>query len=132
MLGGSLVLYFIYFHLQYFGDVTFLGEILLLEVIIASLWKYDQRFFVLLMITFVWAGMHVPLQSAWTIGRWVVLSAGAVVGLSLIHIYETGVVLSTGGGSPAWIKAHCALCRLIPGSQASECRHSRGGKLACG
>ena len=80
VLGGSLVLYFIYFHLQYFGDVTFLGEILLLEVIIASLWKYDQRFFVLLMITFVWAGLHVPLQGAWTIGRWVVLSAGAVVG----------------------------------------------------
>ena len=81
VLGVSLVLYFIYFHLQYFGDVTFLGGILLLEVIIASLWKYDQRFFVLLMIAFVWAGMHVPLQGAWTIGRWVVLSAGAVVGL---------------------------------------------------
>jgi O-antigen ligase len=31
-------------------------------------------------ITFVWAGMHVPLQSAWTGGRWVVLSAGAVAG----------------------------------------------------
>src|SRR5216683_2328788 len=54
--------------------------ILLLEIIIASLWNYGQRFFVLLMITFVWAGMHVPLQSAWTAGRWVVLSAGAVVG----------------------------------------------------
>src|ERR1019366_569857 len=79
-LGSSLVLYFIYQHLQYFSDVSFLGGILLLEVIIASLWKYDQRFFVLLMITFVWAGMHVPLQGAWTAGRWVVLSAGAVVG----------------------------------------------------
>jgi len=60
--------------------VSFLGGILLLEVIIASLWKYDQRFFVLLMITFIWAGMHLPLQGAWTSGRWVVLSAGAVVG----------------------------------------------------
>jgi O-antigen ligase len=80
VLGVSLALYFIYSHLQYFSDVSFLGGILLLEVIIASLWKYDQRFFVLLMITFVWAGMHVPLQGAWTAGRWVVLSAGAVVG----------------------------------------------------
>jgi len=76
----SLVLYFTYSHLQYFGNVSFLGGILLLEVIIASLWKYDQRFFVLLMITFVWAGIHVPLQGAGTVGRWVVLSAGAVVG----------------------------------------------------
>src|SRR6202790_4893466 len=80
VLGLSLVLYLIYSHLQYFRDVSLLGAILLLEVIIASLWNYGQRFFVLLMITFVWAGMHVPLQSVWTAGRWVVLSVGAVVG----------------------------------------------------
>jgi len=79
-LGLSLALYFVYSHLPYFGNVSFLGGILLLEVIIASLWEYDQRFFILLMITFVWAGMKVPLQSAGTSGRWVVLLAGAVVG----------------------------------------------------
>ena len=80
VLGLGLVLYLIYSHLQYFRDVSFLGGILLLEVIIASLWNYGERFFVLLMITFVWAGMHVPLQGAWTGGRWVVLSTGAVAG----------------------------------------------------
>lgn len=79
-LGLVLSLYFVYAHLQYFGDVSFLGGILLLEVVIVSLWKYDQRFFVVLMISFVWAGMNVPLQGAWTGGRWVVLSAGALVG----------------------------------------------------
>jgi O-antigen ligase len=79
-LGLSLALYLAYTHVQYFGDVSFLGGILLLEIIIASVWKFDERFFVLLMITFVWAGMHVPLQSAWTAGRWVVLSVGSVVG----------------------------------------------------
>ena len=79
-LGLCLALYFVYAHLQYFGNVSFLGGILLLEVIVASLWKYHQRFFVLLMIAFLWAGMHVPLQNAWTRGRWVVLAAGAVVG----------------------------------------------------
>ncbi|MFI5095417.1 MAG: O-antigen ligase family protein [Candidatus Acidiferrales bacterium] len=79
-LGLSLVLYFVYYHLQSFGNISFLGGILLLEVIIASLWKYEQRFFVVLMITFVWAGLHVPLQGAGIIGRWVVLFAGAVVG----------------------------------------------------
>jgi O-antigen ligase len=80
VLGLSLALYFIYSHLQYFSDLSFLGGILLLEVIIASLWKYDQRFFVLLLIAFVWAGVNLPLRSAWTSGRWVVLFAGAVVG----------------------------------------------------
>lgn len=80
VLSASLALYFVYTHLPYFGDVSFLGGILLLEVIIASLWRYDQRFFVLLIVTFVWAGMRVPLQGAWTVGRWGVLASGAVVG----------------------------------------------------
>src|SRR5271167_3177111 len=78
VLAAGLFLYLARF--QYFGDISFLGGILLLEVIIASLWKYDERFLILLMIAFVWAGMHVPLQGAWTTARWVVLSAGAVVG----------------------------------------------------
>ncbi len=80
VLGGILALYFLYSHLQYLGNVSFLGAILLLEVIIASLWKYDQRFFAVLMVTFAWAGMRVPLQNAGTTGRWVVLFAGAIVG----------------------------------------------------
>jgi O-antigen ligase len=80
VLGLGLVFYLTYYHLQYFRDVSLLGGILLLEIIVASLWNYGQRFFLLLVITFVWAGMHVPLQSAWTGGRWVVLSAGAVAG----------------------------------------------------
>ena len=47
---------------------------------------------------------------------------------------QTGVVLSADRGSPAkaWIKAHRTLCRLISGSEESECRHSRGRKLAFG
>lgn len=80
VLGLGLVLYIVYSHLQYFGDVSFLGGILLLEVIIACLWRYDERFFVFLLIAFVWAGMHIPLQGTWTAGRWAVLSAGAAVG----------------------------------------------------
>ena len=80
-LGLSLALYLVYTHLPYFSNVSFLGGILLLEVCIACLWKYDQRFFVLLMIAFVWAGMSVPLQGTWRGGgRWLVLSVGALVG----------------------------------------------------
>jgi O-antigen ligase len=79
-LGALLFSYAILSHLQYFGSISFLGAILLIEIVIASLWKYDQRFFVLLMIAFLWAGMHVPLQNAWTGGRWFVLTAGAVIG----------------------------------------------------
>ena len=80
VLGVAFLLYLLYSHLQDFGDVSFLGGILLLEILIASLWKYEQRFFGLLMIAFLWAGMHVPFQNAWTGGRWVVLGVGATVG----------------------------------------------------
>ncbi len=80
VMGLSLALYLVYSHLQDFSNVSFLGEILLLEIIIASLWKYDQRFFVLLIIAFAWAGLSVPLEAAWTSARWVVLAAGAVAG----------------------------------------------------
>ena len=79
-LGLSRTLYLAYTHLQYFSDGSFLGGILLLEIIIASVWKFDRRFFILLMIAFLWAGMHVPLKSAWTAGRWAVLGVGSVVG----------------------------------------------------
>jgi Lipid A core - O-antigen ligase and related enzymes len=81
LLALGLAIYFVYFHLQSFGDVSFLGAILLLEIIVIGLWKYDQRFFALLIITFLWAGMHIPMQSAGILGRWVVLAAGALVGL---------------------------------------------------
>jgi O-antigen ligase len=79
-LGLGVTLLLVYSHMDYFRDVSFLGAVLLLEVIIACLWKYDQRVFVLIMITFVWAGMNVPLQGAWTGGRWAVLGTASTVG----------------------------------------------------
>jgi len=79
-LGFALGLYLLSTHLDYFASVMFLGGILLLEILIACLWKYEQRFLVFLIIAFAWAGMHVPLQGPWRIGRWPVLSAGAIVG----------------------------------------------------
>jgi O-antigen ligase len=79
-IGSCLALYLIYTHLGYFGDITFLGGILMLEIIVASIWNFEQRFFALILIIFLWAGMHVPLESAGTLGRWVVLAAGAAVG----------------------------------------------------
>jgi O-antigen ligase len=79
-LGLILAIYFAYSHLYYFGNITFLGGIVLLEILVACLWKYDRRFFVLLIIAFVWAGLHVPMQGAWMSARWVVLAGGAAVG----------------------------------------------------
>jgi O-antigen ligase len=79
-LGVILALYGAFHYLPYFADGTFLGGILLLELIIACLWKYDERFYLLILIAFAWAGMNVPMEGAWTIARWAVLFAGALVG----------------------------------------------------
>ena len=80
VLSSLFALYLVYSHLDYFGNVSFLGGLLLLEIIIGCLWKYDQRFFPLLIVAFLLASMNVPMQSAGTSGRWVVLAVGAVVG----------------------------------------------------
>ena len=79
-LGVLLVLYGVFHYLPYFADGTFLGAVLLLEVIVVCLWKYDERFYLLVLIAFGWAGMSLPMKSSWLIARWVVLFAGALVG----------------------------------------------------
>ena len=77
---GLGIALFSYFNSQYFGNVSILGAVLFLEILLACLWKFEVRFLILLMLTFVWAGIAVPFQSAGISGRWVVLSAGALVG----------------------------------------------------
>ena len=69
VLGVGVVLYFFYQHLQYFGNVSLLEGVLMLEILLASIWKYEQRFFALLMIAFVWAATGFPFQGAWRGGR---------------------------------------------------------------
>jgi O-antigen ligase len=80
LLGLSVAGYFAYSRMYMFSNISFLAGILLLEIFIATVWKYDQRFFILLIIAFAWAGMGVPLGSAWVNGRWAVLAVGAVAG----------------------------------------------------
>jgi len=76
----ALVLWAVYTQFQYFGSGSFLGGILLVEVLGGCLWKFETRFFPFLMVAFVWAGMNVPMQGAWTGGRWLVLAAGTATG----------------------------------------------------
>jgi O-antigen ligase len=79
-IGFVLIAYLLHFHLQSFGDVSLLGAIVGVEIVVAALWKYDQRFFALLMTTFLAAGMFVPIHGAASVGRWVVLIVGALAG----------------------------------------------------
>jgi O-antigen ligase len=65
----------------YFSSSDDLATLLFLQVLLAVIWNYRTRFFPLLLAAFLWAGMTLPLNGAWTSGRWVVLAVGALAGL---------------------------------------------------
>lgn len=90
----------------YLTDVRMLGGLIFLEFVAAMLWNYRQRFFLALILAFVWAGTAVPLQGIWASGRWVVLATGAIAGsviylkdhrhhFGLFHLTAFGCVLTT-------------------------------------
>jgi O-antigen ligase len=65
----------------YFNNVTYLGGVLLLEVVAVAVWHYDNWFFLIMMLTFLWAGVDIPLAGGGSTVRWVFLAVGALVGL---------------------------------------------------
>jgi len=78
---GLLALYAALFHPAYFNSSDDLATLLFLQVLLAAIWNYRTQFFPLLLAAFLWAGMALPLNGAWTSGRWLVLAVGALVGL---------------------------------------------------
>jgi len=66
---------------EYFSNRNELAILIFLQVLLAAIWNYRARFFPLLLVVFLWAGMAVPLNVAWTSGRWLVLAVGALAGL---------------------------------------------------
>ena len=64
----------------YLTNVTILGAVLLLEIVIVSVWHYEKWFFLILMLVFLWAGSALPLSGAGATVRWIFLAVGALVG----------------------------------------------------
>ena len=48
----------------YFSSSEELAILLFLQVMLAAIWNYRARFFPLLLVVFLWAGMVVPLRGA--------------------------------------------------------------------
>lgn len=61
-------------------DPTALGAIVFIQVLIAAIWRFQQRFFAFLMLCFLAAGSSVPGEGAWLAARWIVLGVGTLVG----------------------------------------------------
>jgi O-antigen ligase len=67
----------------YLSSGYYLGSLIFLQVLLAVVWKYEQRFFPMLVVVFLWAGMSIPFSTVWTSGRWAVLAVGAIAGFAL-------------------------------------------------
>jgi O-antigen ligase len=80
MVGCLFAGYVAVFHTGYLSNEYYLGALIVFQIVLAALWNYRQRFFPLLVVAFFWAGSDVPLNLAWTSGRWFVLAAGGLVG----------------------------------------------------
>lgn len=79
----------------YFTSKTDLGWLLALECLAAAIWLYRRVFFAIVVVTFLFAGMDLPVGSVWTAGRWFVLGVGALVGLAIVlkeHRYSFGML----------------------------------------
>ena len=73
--------YAVFFRPAYFSNSDELATLLFLQVLLAAIWNYRACFLPLLLAVFLWAGMALPLNVAWTSGRWLVLAVGAFAGL---------------------------------------------------
>ena len=53
------------------------------QLLLAAIFHYRRVFFLALMVSFLWAGLALPLKALWGAARWPVLLCAAVVGLVL-------------------------------------------------
>jgi O-antigen ligase len=65
----------------YFANEKNLESLLLLELLLASVLMYRRFFFTILILSFLFAGIDLPLGGGWTMARWAALGIGAFIGI---------------------------------------------------
>jgi hypothetical protein len=111
------------FRSGYFSSSDDLASLLFLQVLLGAIWNYRTRFFPVLLAAFLWAGMILPLNGAWTSGRWVVLAVGALAGL-VVYARDQRHSLATFHLVALWRPWYLLPCRLIrawPFSRRWDC-----------
>jgi O-antigen ligase len=106
LVSGFVLLGFIlWVRPQYLANPQFLGGVIATQILLFSLARYKEMFFVVLISAFLWAGIDVPLSGSLLQGRWIVLAIGALAGVAiymrdpnhrfgLIHLLGFSCVLS--------------------------------------
>jgi O-antigen ligase len=80
ILGVLLLTFLAYSHPGYFTSQVYLGGLLLIEFLFAAIWAFRRVFFPLVLLTFLLAGVNLPVGGVWTIARWFFLGTGFLVG----------------------------------------------------
>lgn len=79
--------FLVVFRPGYANNSEYLGGLIFVQIVVAALWSYRQRFFPVLQIVFLGAATLSPFIFAATVGRWFVLAAGALVGF-VIYMHD--------------------------------------------
>jgi O-antigen ligase len=79
ILAALTLVYLAYSQPWYFTSPTYLGALLGLEFLLVAIWMYRRVFFLIVVLTFLSAGLNLPIGG--TRVRWPVLAIGAFFGL---------------------------------------------------
>ena len=79
----------VHFFPGYLTNAQYVSGIIVLEILVAVVWNYRQRFVPTLVVVFLGAGLYTPVQPAFSTIRWVVLAIGALVGV-VLYLHEQG------------------------------------------
>src|SRR6202007_2998518 len=91
LLFVPVLAYAAYTHPWYFTSQRYLTGLIFLEFLVAAVWMYRRMFFVFVLVPFLLAGINLPVGTGWTAARWIVLGAGALIGLMIMfkdHLYR--------------------------------------------
>jgi O-antigen ligase len=81
--GGVAILYLLYSRPGLFSNTTYLGGLMLLQIIAWGLWHYEKAFLPLMLGSFMLAGINTPFLSIGLTLRWIFLAVGAFAGFLL-------------------------------------------------
>jgi hypothetical protein len=83
-LGVLFLAYLAYSRPGYFTSQTYIAGLLLLQLLFVAVFFFRRIFFPLVLVSFLFAGVDLPVGSGWTTARWIFLGVGAGVGLIMV------------------------------------------------
>ncbi len=84
VLSLLLLAFMAYTRPGYFTSELYLAGLLLIELLVAAVWFYRRFFFLLVLISFLFAGVDLAVGTGWATARWIFLGTGAGIGVIIV------------------------------------------------